>query len=48
MSSNHLILSHSLLLLFSFFPSIHVFSNEFTPHQVAKVLELQLQHQSFQ
>ena len=27
---------------------IRVFSNESTPHKVAKVLELQLQHQSFQ
>ena len=48
MPSNHLILGHSLLLLSSFFPSIRVFSNELTLHQVAKVLELQLQHQSFQ
>ena len=29
-------------------PSIRVFSNESTPHEVAKVLEFQLQHQSFQ
>ena len=31
----------------SVFPSIRVFSNELA-HQVAQVLELQLQHQSFQ
>ena len=42
MLSNHLILCHPLLLLPSIFPSIRVFSC-----QVAKVLELQLQHQSF-
>ena len=34
----------SLLLLPSIFPSIRVFSSELAPHQVAKVLELQLQH----
>ena len=44
--SNHLIPCHPLLLLPSIFPSIRVFSNEFgSLHQVAKVLELQLQHQ---
>ena len=49
MPSNHLILCHPLLLLSSIFPSIRVFSNEPTLHQVdAKVLELQLQLQSFQ
>ena len=54
MSSNHLILCHPLLLLPSIFPSIRVFSNESglfqwfrSLHQVAKVLELQIQHQSF-
>ena len=48
MPSNHLILCHPLLLLPSVFPSIRVFSNEVsTLHQVAKVLEFQLQHQSF-
>ena len=47
MPSNHLILCHPLLLLPSIFPSIRVFSNELA-HQVAKVLELQLQYQSFQ
>ena len=46
---NHLILCRPLLLLPSIFPSIRVFSNESAlSHQVAKVLELQLQHQSFQ
>ena len=48
MPSNHLILCRPLLLLPSIFPSIRVFSNESTLHQVAKVLEFQLQHQSFQ
>ena len=44
MLSNHLILCCPLLLLPSIFPRIRVgFS-----HQVAQVLELQLQHQSFQ
>ena len=45
---NHLILCRPLLLLPSIFPSIRVFSNESASHQVAKVLEFQLQHQSFQ
>ena len=48
MPSNHLILCHPLLLLPSIFPSIRAFSNESSLHQVAKVLELQLQHQFFQ
>ena len=48
MPSNHLILCHPLLLLPSIFPSIRVYSNELVLHQVAKVLEFQLQHQSFQ
>ena len=49
MPSNHLILCRPLLLLPSIFPSIRVFSNESVlPIQVAKVLEPQLQHQSFQ
>ena len=43
MPSNHLILFHPLLLPPSIFPSIRVFSN-----QVAKGLEFQLQHLSFQ
>ena len=48
MSANHFILCHSLLLLPSIFPGIRVFSNEFSSfHQVAKVLDLQLQHQPF-
>ena len=48
MPSNHLILCHPLLLLPSIFPSISIFSNESALHQVAKVLEFQLQHQTFQ
>ena len=43
MPSSHLILCHPLLLLPSIFPSIRVNSS----HEVAKVLELQLQHHSF-
>ena len=46
MPSNHLILCHPLLLPPSIFPSIKVFSSSL--HQMAKVLEFQLQHQSFQ
>ena len=48
MPSNHLILCCPLLLLLSIFPSIRVFSNVNSLHQVAKVLEFQIQHQSFQ
>ena len=50
MPSNHLILSHPLFLLPSIFPSIRVFSNESALHirWPKKVLEFQLQHQSFQ
>ena len=49
MPSNHLVLCHPLLPLLSIFPSVWVFSNESVlHHQVAKVLEFQLQHQSFQ
>ena len=49
MPFNHLILCHPLLLLPSIFPSIRVFFQCVSfSHQVAKVLELQLQHQSFQ
>ena len=49
MPSNHLILCRPLLLLPSIFPSIRVFSKESVfLHQVAKVSEFQLQHQSFQ
>ena len=47
MPSNHLMLCHPLLLLPLIFPSIRVFSNESTVYHVAKVLELQLQHQPF-
>ena len=45
MSSNHLILCCPLLLLPSIFPSFRVFSNESV--LCIKVLEFQLQHQSF-
>ena len=45
MPSNHFILCCPLLLQISIFSSIRVFSNEC---QVAKLLEFQLQHQSFQ
>ena len=49
MPSRHLILCHPLLLPPSIFPSIKVFSNESVLHiRWPKVLELQLQHQSFQ
>ena len=46
MPSNHLILCCPLLFPPSIFLSIRVFSNE--AHQMAKVLDFQLQHQSFQ
>ena len=48
MPSNSLILCCPLLLLPSIFPSIRVFSSVSSSHQMAKVLEFQLQHQSFQ
>ena len=50
MPSNHFVHCHPLLLLPSVFPSIRVFSNQLVKYslQVATVLELQLQHQSFQ
>ena len=49
MPSNHLILWRPLLLLPSIFLSIRVFSKGVSSsHLVAKVLEFQLQHQSFQ
>ena len=48
MPFNHLILWHSLLLLPSISPRIRVFSRVSSSCEVAKVLELQLQHQSFQ
>ena len=47
MPSNHLILCHPLLLLPSIFPSISLYKWVGSSHQVAKVLEFQLQHQSF-
>ena len=46
--SNHLILCPLLLLLPSILPRIRIFSNDGSSHQVAKVLEFQLQQQSFQ
>ena len=46
MPSNHLILCHPLLLLPSIFPSVG--RRVSSLHQVAEVLEFQLQHQSFQ
>ena len=46
MPSNHLILYHPLLLPPSILPSIRVLFSSL--HQVAKVLEFQLQRQSFQ
>ena len=49
MSSNHLILCHPLLLPPSIFPSIRIFFQWVSSsHQVAKVLDFQFQHQSFQ
>ena len=49
MPFNHLILCRPLLLLPSIFPNIRVFSPvNSSSHQVAKLLEFQLQHQSFQ
>ena len=48
MPSNRLILCRPLLLLSSIFPNIRVFFRVSSSHQVAKVLEFQLQHQSFQ
>ena len=49
MPSNYLILCCPFILPPSIFPSIRIFSNESVlSHQVAKVLEIHLQHQSFQ
>ena len=48
MPSNHLILCRPILLPPSIFCRIRVFSKVSSLHQVAKVLEFQLQHQSFQ
>ena len=47
MPSNHLILCRPLLLLPSILPSISLCQWVSSSDQVAKVLELQLQHQSF-
>ena len=46
--SYHLVLCRPLFLLLSIFPSIRVFKLVRSSYQVAKVLEFQLQHQSFQ
>ena len=46
--SSHLILCRPLLLLPTIPPRIRVFSNESTLHEVVKVLQFQLQHQSLQ
>ena len=48
MPSNHPILCHPLLLPPSIFPSMSLFKWVSSSHQVAKVLEFQLQQQSFQ
>ena len=48
MLSNHLSLCRSRLLLTSIFSQHQSFPMSCPSHQVAKVLELQLQHQSFQ
>ena len=48
MPSSHLILCRPLLLLSSIPPSISLFQWVNSSHQVAKVWEFQLQHQSFQ
>ena len=47
MPSNHFILCCSLLLLSSIFPNISLFKWVSSLHQVAKILEFQLQNQSF-
>ena len=48
MPSNHLILCRSLLLPLQSFPASRSFQMSQFLHQVAKVLEFQLQHQCFQ
>ena len=49
MLPNHLVLCHPFLLLPLIFPRIRVFSNERALRiSVAKVLEFQFQHQTFQ
>ena len=45
MPTNHLAVCHPLLLLPSIFPNIRILSRVSSSHQVAKVLELRLQHQ---
>ena len=47
MPSNHLILCCSLLFLSLIFPNISLFKWVSSLHQVAKILEFQLQNQSF-
>ena len=48
MPSNHLVLCRPVPLLPPIFPSISLFKWVSSSHEVAKVLEFQLQHQSFQ
>ena len=48
LSTESVILSNHLILLPPTFHNIRAFSNELTLHQVAKILELQLHHQSLQ
>ena len=48
MPSSHLILCHPLLLLPPILPSISLFQWVNSSHEVAKVLEFQLEHHSFQ
>ena len=48
MPSSHLILCRPLLLLPSIFPSNSFFQGVSSSREVAKVLEFQLEHQSFQ
>ena len=48
MLSNHLILCHSLSFCLQFFPASGSFPMHQLSYQVAKLLDLQLQHQSFQ
>ena len=48
MPSNHLVFCRPLLLLPSIFPSMSPFQWLSSLHQVFRVLEFQLQHQSFQ
>ena len=48
MPSNHLILCRPLLLCLQYFPASGLFQGVSSSYEVAKVLEFQLQHQSFQ